>query len=680
MMDLPPVQTTYFPLRGGLNLVTPPLSIPDGYCREALNFEQDIDGGYRRIAGYERFDGQPTPSDATYYIIYCTFVGSVANGDTITGLTSGATGVAIEVGIDYIAFTKLVGSFTSTEDIQVSAVTVATAASEALQASAPSQLLNAQYYNLAADEYRADILAVPGSGDVLGVHRYNNVVYAFRNNAGGTAAVLHKSTVAGWAAITLGNEVRFTNANVSVGDLDTLTQGAVTAPIQRVVVETGSLASGVNTGRLIIGTVSGGNYGAGAATSTGGGTLTLSAIQTAITLAPGGRYEFVNHNFGGMANSSKMYGASGTHRAFEFDGTVFVPISTGMVTDTPKHIAIHSNHLFLSFEGSNQHSGTGTPYMWTVITGAGELAVGDTVTGYLSLVGSNATASLAIFTTNKTHILYGTSAADWSLVIFSFESGGFEYTQQNIGQGYVLDTLGIRQISSTDAFGNFENAQITKLVRPFILSKITRSVGSVIVRSRNQYRIFFSDGTGLYVTFDNNKVTGIMPIEYAHNMSCMTSYESDSGEEFVYAGDTNGYVYRMDKGTSFDGEEINAYINLAFSFMKNPRIKKRFRKAVYEISGGNYAEIQATYELGYASTEIDQGTNTDISTPFSSFFWDSVDWDAFYWDGRNLLPAEQDLTGTAENVSLIVRSMSDYFAPFTINSAIIHYTNRRLMR
>ena len=30
------------------------------------NFEPWIDGGYRRIAGYERFDGQPKPSDATF--------------------------------------------------------------------------------------------------------------------------------------------------------------------------------------------------------------------------------------------------------------------------------------------------------------------------------------------------------------------------------------------------------------------------------------------------------------------------------------------------------------------------------------------------------------------------------------------------------------------------------------
>ncbi|PPC86684.1 MAG: hypothetical protein CTY37_05360 [Methylotenera sp.] len=459
-----------------------------------------------------------------------------------------------------------------------------------------------------------------------------------------------------------------------------LSRGGVTALINRVVVESGSLASGINTGRLIIGAPSGGNFTAGAATTNTGGTLTLSGAQTAITLAPSGRYEIVNNNFGGSANTIRMYGASGTHRAFEFDGTVFVPISTGMLVDTPKHIAVHVNHLFLSFEGSSQYSAPGNPYSFTIITGAGEIAAGDTVTGYLSLVGSNLTSSLAIFTTNKSFILYGRSADDWNLVTFAYESGGFEYTMQNIGQGYVFDALGIKQIASTDAFGNFDNAQITKNIRPFINARITKSVGSCIARLSNQYRLFFNDRYALHITFDNEQIIGVMPVQYAHDLTCMSSFESNSGEEFILAGGTNGYVYRMERGTSFDGEEIVAYINLAFSFQRNPRLKKRYRKAVYEISGGNYAEVQAAYELSYGSSETEQGVTSTINTPFGSVFWDAFTWDSFYWDGRTLLPAEQDLTGTAENISLIIRSNSDYFAPFTVNSAIIHYSTRRQLR
>lgn len=679
-MQMPSVQISYFPLRGGLNLVTPPLSMPDGMCKDALNFEADVDGGYRRIAGYERFDGQAAPSDASYRIIYVTFSDTVSVGDTIEGATSLATGVVIAVTDEYIVFTKATGNFELLENIEVASVVKAVATGTAIEGGEPTQLLNAQYRNLAADEYRADISAVPGSGGILGVHRYNGKVYAFRNNAGGTEADMYESSASGWVKVDLGYEIEFTNASVSLADAQVLTQGLVTATINRVVMETGTLLSGTNTGRLIVTLPAGGNFVAGAATTSGGGSLALGGAETAITMAQGGRYEIINNNFGGLAGAIKMYGASGAHRAFEFDGSVYVPIRTGMAVDTPKHIIAHLNYLFLSYSGSAQYSAVGDPYRWTLLSGAGEIAMGDTITGFLSLVGSNATGSLAIFTTNKTSILYGASDSDFNLVTYSFETGAFSYTMQNIGQGYALDSLGIRQLAASQDFGNFSASQVSKIIRPFIEDRVTRSIGSCIARLRNQYRVFFYDGTGLHVTFDNGQVIGIMPIQFAHIMTVFSSFESNSGEEFIYAGDTSGFVYRMERGTSFDGDEIISYINLAFSYMKNPRQRKRFRKAVYEITGGSYAEIETSYEIGYRSSEIEQGINTSLTTPFGNVFWDQFVWDSFFWDGRTLLPTEQDLTGTAENISLIVRSTSDYFDPFTVNSVIIHFTGRRQLR
>ena len=41
----------------GLDLVTPSLQKSPGRCIDALNYEPTTVGGYRRINGYERFDG-----------------------------------------------------------------------------------------------------------------------------------------------------------------------------------------------------------------------------------------------------------------------------------------------------------------------------------------------------------------------------------------------------------------------------------------------------------------------------------------------------------------------------------------------------------------------------------------------------------------------------------------------
>ena len=74
-------------LAGGLDLLTPTLSLKDGYAREMRNFECSITGGYSRIAGYERHDGRPNPSDATFLSITCNITGSIVVGDTLYGVT-----------------------------------------------------------------------------------------------------------------------------------------------------------------------------------------------------------------------------------------------------------------------------------------------------------------------------------------------------------------------------------------------------------------------------------------------------------------------------------------------------------------------------------------------------------------------------------------------------------------
>ena len=113
MLDLPATtsQDDFIPLRGGLDLVTPPLSLKPGYVRDALNFEASVLGGYTRIAGYERVDGRPNPSDAIYLTLTANVTGTIAVGNDITGATSGATGRVIYRSGTLVAYTKAVGSF-----------------------------------------------------------------------------------------------------------------------------------------------------------------------------------------------------------------------------------------------------------------------------------------------------------------------------------------------------------------------------------------------------------------------------------------------------------------------------------------------------------------------------------------------------------------------------------------
>lgn len=84
-------------LRGGLDLVSPRLAMQPGALAGALNYEADV-GGYRRAYGYERFDGRLKPSEASYAILdFVSGTGVFPINETVTGATSGATGIVLAV-------------------------------------------------------------------------------------------------------------------------------------------------------------------------------------------------------------------------------------------------------------------------------------------------------------------------------------------------------------------------------------------------------------------------------------------------------------------------------------------------------------------------------------------------------------------------------------------------------
>jgi len=671
-MQMPPTLYEPISLKGGLDLITPTLNLPPGVCRDSVNYEAVETGGYARIAGYERFSGQSKPSDAVFGLVFlASFTNPVSVGDTITNGV--ATGVVIAVTTSYIVFTKLAGgTFAVGDSILVGATPIGTMITPT---SAIGAKLTARYTALAADNYRADISKPAGSGRIRSVFVYNDIAYCIRDNAGATAAVLFKQTTSGWTAVTLFNEVSFTAGAVATpADGAILTQGANTATVKRVVTETGAW-TGTAAGRFIVTTPAPGAFVAGAATLSGGATVTLSGAQTAITLSPGGKGEAVQANFFGQASGTRIYHADGVNRLFEFDGTTLVPISTGGLI--PRHVVVHLRYLFYSVNSSIFYQGVGNPYS---ATGGGELATGDTVVGFLVMPGSQTTGTLAVLNRNSTNMLYGTAPASWNMTPYNSGTGALEYTTQNMAQSCLLDDRGVFTLQTSLNYGNFEQNSLSHQIRPFITAHRPYVSCSGLNRLKSQYRVFYSDGWALYVTLVNNKLIGCMPMYFPVYANVTWESTLSTGANIMLMGGSDGHVYELDQGTSFDGTAIAAYITLNWDAIKNPRILKSYRKGAAEISGSSYVEVNFGYSLGYASADVAQADSATYPTPFSPAYWDAFTWDSFTWDGRNLAPTECEMEGIAENVQISIASNSTDYEQYTVNSIIVHYTPRRGMR
>lgn len=601
-----------FPFGGGLDVVTPPTRKQPGRLIGGENYEPIDGGGYRRIQGYERFDGHLSPSDATYWLLDFDAGSAAFNvGDVVTGVTSGDTAEVVKVTLKTGAYAthdaagelvvfNATGAFVDNEALQVSSATRALANGVAVEKGSPDDATHVANMRLAIEGRRDDIGPVPGSGKVLGVWGFNGKVYAFRNTADGLAAAMYESSATGWQPVT--------------------------TP----------------------------------------------------ALSPNGRYEFVTYNFGGSVGTTAMYGCDGVNKAFEFDGTTFTQITTGMPSDAPEHIAAHKKHLFLSFSSSVQYSPIGDPTgTWSVISGAGEIATGQWVVGMQVQPGD----VLAIFNRNATYLLYGTpGASDMNLVTHSAQAGAIEWSIQDMNEAIYMDDRGISSLSTTQAFGDFQAGTLSKDVESYFRVQKFDVVSSVRIREKDQYRLFFADKSCLLMLKGRNGYQ-FTPLSFPVTVECACSVENLNGIEEVYFGAETGYVYQMEKGNSFDGDLIRYSLRLPFISLGYPRHKKRFYKLQIEIDAAEQLPLQLCpdYSYGRVDDPASQSTTNNTLLIAKGGYWDTdITWENFIWDGQAVGIAESYLDGNGINISLLIQGESNYESPHTIYSATYHYNVRGL--
>lgn len=667
--------------------------VQPGVVRDSQNYEVGIHGGYQDIEGYERFDGRPSPSDQIYQIIDVTISGTVAVDDVIEGATSGATATVLRV-VDtahadyldtvYLVLAKVSGTFQATEGLEVSAVEQASALSANKPSAARTSKLHAQYLALSADLYRQDISTVPGQGSVWGLFKLGSLWYAMRDKSGGLTSGLYKQDASsGWVEVALGYEMEFTSGGtveVSVGTTIVGATSSASMYVARVVLESGSWAGGDAAGRFIATTAPTGTFQAAETLNFGANTnvATVTADATAITMEPGGRLVYDKSSAFSSAAGSRVYGATGVDRGFEFDGTIYAPINTGMTTDTPDHVIVHQHHVFFSFGASVQHSGLGLPHNWTPVLGASELNVGDDVTGFNREPGDAGDGALAIFSRNRIHILYGTSSADWNLEPYREEVGAFAHTVQQVGSTLFLHDRGLTSLRTVQAFGNFAHNTLSNHIQSWLIGRRSSATASCIVRDKSQYRVFFSDQWALYVTMDGQKVMGMMPVKLSTPVTCIASEENSDGSEDIMFGSSDGYVYQLDKGTSFDGSAIQGFLILHFFYPKSSLgWIKRWLLASLEVRGEGYSEFQFSYDLAYGDgQEVTQPSIETKALDNTPVVWGQFVWDQFVWDARELNPSRLQLSGESENLSLALRRNSDYMEPMRFSGAVVRYIMR----
>lgn len=695
-MTLRPAQ---FPLTGGLDLVTPAINKAPGSAIGGYNYLPQPEG-YARIGGFERFDGRPLASEASYWLLnFDAGTAAVAEGATVTGATSGASGKALQAGVvstgsyvgnnaaGYLVLTDVAGTFADNENLQVSGVTKCVANGSATERGASNDTDDAAWWADAVATRRALIGAVPGSGAMRGLVQLGSTLYAFRDNVGGTAGAVYKSTSGGWTACDLGRRIAFTSGGTTIiaeGQTIVGATSAATAVVSRVVVTGGSWAAGDASGSLILSSQTG-TFTAENLNISGGAAnvATVAGNSAAITRAPGGKCDLTVYTFAGAAGTKRVYGADGVNPGFEFDGTVYVPIYTGMAADTPAHVACHKNYLFFAFAGGSlQFSGVGDPYSWDVILGAGELGLGDDITGLLS----GYQQALIVAGRNRISVLQGSvfsgAQADGVMQPISEEAGCIEWSLQHLSIPVFLDDRGVRDLTSTQTYGDFRTGTRSVLVKPWLDAKRRNGASvtdSLRVRDRDQYWLFYDDGSALAMDSGSGK-PAFMPLALGFTVRCAVSTEDADGAERLYAAGSDGYVYRLSSGNSFDGGSVTALVRLAFSHQGSPSAVKKYHSATLEVTADPTATIYFTADFSYGSPSTPSTAEQSFSVSGSGGFWNEDNWDQFYWSAQVEGQASARTPGRGTNVSFAIYAEAADEPAHVLHGMTLLYDPRKLQR
>lgn len=425
-------------------------------------------------------------------------------------------------------------------------------------------------------------------------------------------------------------------------------------------------------------------------------TVNGAAVEQSIAYAPGANFRFANHNFYAQASGERMYGVSGADYGFEFDGTLFTPMMSGVETDRPIFLAAHQDHMFLGYPGGSViASSIGEPTVYEAVTGAAEFGTGAEITGMVSGYRN----TLFVMGANQTVSLTGTSAADWRMDVIDAESGALENTFQLFDEPTGYDDRGIRGVMATDVYGDFAVAAFSERIRPLLdykRSSGAKPTASMVVRQKSQYRLWFDDGDCIVMSlvtsergqvFRNFSVSRFdldfnpAPGSRLYYVTRACSVEDADGRERLFAAmQADGYVYEMDRGVSFDGAEITAILQLPSNDLGRPANIKRFRKILVECKAEESAEI-------YVSSHYHDGTDytpkpgTPSELGLDAGFWDVSRWGRFAWGaGGTANLAEARLGGRGRNIAPIILSKSAESKPHTVTGVTVLFTLGKLLR
>jgi hypothetical protein len=479
------------------------------------------------------------------------------------------------------------------------------------------------------------------------------------------------------------------------------------------------------------------------------GDMTYNGFEASRELHDAGtRYEFINANFYQNPDYEGVYFVNGVGRARAFDGQYITTIhafplteTDGEANDKPRHLAAHHGRLALGYaSGAVLYSALEDPENFDPIDGAFPLTTGDPVVGLLPLTGT----TMGVFCKNSIQSHTGTSLDNMTTAIISPSSGCIEYTLQDMGNFPVYcDSHGVATVAQSEKYGDFVGARLSFRVTPWLLPRLRRGEShrapsggyqyfsngssqgagisfvpgsaaggircSTVSRKKNQYLLFFVDGTCLcmslvgperdpqftlrrYNTQGSGSWSGEGEEDSSSNADyfvplALTSDSTETGENRIFMsrdpylikltssnfGTMDTYVFELDRGWGMGGASFTNYITLGHFYLGNPFEYKTIRAVRLEILGRNLCSLRVFTKQEYSlpdlrTATVDPYVELDVPTEIIAPVGISAD----YTPQSRMLNGPM-ATGRSLNISFTEDVWSYATPPFYLQMILVQY-------
>ena len=369
------------------------------------------------------------------------------------------------------------------------------------------------------------------------------------------------------------------------------------------------------------------------------------------------RYQFISYNFFATEERNAIYGCSGAGPAFTYEPRnnklTFISTGVDLEEDKPRHVSTHLGRLALGYKwGEVYTSAPGEPTNFNGVDFAASYGFGDKITGLMPTAGD----ATAVFTENSTWMMVGAAGDNTNpprQQIINARVGAIEYTVQSSGNRPIFASFrGIETLETTEQFGEFYTAPLTYDISPWLLERLQTAAGleatdksvvnSVVVRNKNQYRLFFADGYVLTLSQVGVEKTPQNTLQYYYfkndfgqfaKVFATASGVTSNGRDRVFMSTeasepapdntlpdfyleatpivntdkTVDYVYELDRGRSFDGGVIKGAMTLFYNFGNQQQ--NTMATATYNIMhlhgrGAGYSLLRVSRAMNYEDIDL----------------------------------------------------------------------------